>query len=562
QHADSDGGEARSAPFGDSGGAFDVAGVRTDAGQAADGGAGGVDDQEGSDVGDPSVLVDQVRLFDDGRGRAHRVEEVREHEGEDRQEGGDDAERREHLAEVELPQRGERRSRRPGVRQGRHPHQVGDDGGDEDAEDQRSLDSAGVEQDRDRQTDERHSRSPRVGEEELDRDRPLGDLGDQTAVDESDEEDEETDADADRPLQRHRDSFHDRLPETHQHQHQDDETFEDDHAHRSGRAQPVAQNEPEGDGAVDAQTGGERDRVVGEDAHGDAQQPGDERGAGGYRPRVEAGGAEDVGVDEDDVGHHQERGDTGAYLGADGRPPLRELGEGIEAGSDRPDARLCVRHRLLRLVTPHPGVHGEHARRTGQGAAACGATRRGVFLRLNLRSMELRNKVIVVTGAARGIGEAMARRFAREDPAGLVISDIDVDALEKVASDIGAFAVAADVSKERDTVALIDAAEDRFGPVDLFCANAGIGIRGDEQTLDEEWQRLWEVNVMSHVYAARRLVPEWRARGEGYFLPTVSAAGLLTNLKAAQYSVTKHAALAFAEWLAVTYGDEGIKVSA
>src|SRR5690606_5689316 len=316
QHADSDGGEARSAPFGDSGGAFDVAGVRTDAGQAADGGAGGVDDQEGSDVGDPSVLVDQVRLFDDGRGRAHRVEEVREHEGEDRQEGGDDAERREHLAEVELPQRGERRSRRPGVRQGRHPHQVGDDGGDEDAEDQRSLDSAGVEQDRDRQTDERHSRSPRVGEEELDRDRPLGDLGDQTAVDESDEEDEETDADADRPLQRHRDSFHDRLPETHQHQHQDDETFEDDHAHRSGRAQPVAQNEPEGDGAVDAQTGGERDRVVGEDAHGDAQQPGDERGAGGYRPRVEAGGAEDVGVDEDDVGHHQERGDTGAYLGA------------------------------------------------------------------------------------------------------------------------------------------------------------------------------------------------------------------------------------------------------
>jgi len=111
-------------------------------------------------------------------------------------------------------------------------------------------------------------------------------------------------------------------------------------------------------------------------------------------------------------------------------------------------------------------------------------------------------------------------------------------------------------------VALIDAAEDRFGPVDLFCANAGIGIRGDEQTLDEEWQRLWEVNVMSHVYAARRLVPEWRARGEGYFLPTVSAAGLLTNLKAAQYSVTKHAALAFAEWLAVTYGDEGIKVSA
>lgn len=176
--------------------------------------------------------------------------------------------------------------------------------------------------------------------------------------------------------------------------------------------------------------------------------------------------------------------------------------------------------------------------------------------------MELRNKVIVVTGAARGIGEAMARRFAQEQPAGLVVSDIDAEGLDEVASDVGALAIPADVSSEADTVALIDACEDRFGPVDLFCANAGIGIRGDEQTPDEEWQRLWDVNVMSHVYAARRLVPEWRARGEGYFLPTVSAAGLLTNLKAAQYSVTKHAALAFAEWLAVTYGDEGVKVSA
>ncbi|HEX7098746.1 MAG TPA: SDR family oxidoreductase [Acidimicrobiia bacterium] len=176
--------------------------------------------------------------------------------------------------------------------------------------------------------------------------------------------------------------------------------------------------------------------------------------------------------------------------------------------------------------------------------------------------MDLRNKVIVVTGAARGIGEAMARRFVQEDPAGLVISDIDAETLEKVAAEIGAFPTVADVSQEADTVALIDAAEERFGPVDLFCANAGIGIGGDEQTPDEDWQRLWDVNVMSHVYAARRLIPDWRARGEGYFLPTVSAAGLLTNLKAAQYSVTKHAALAFAEWLAITYGDEGIKVSA
>lgn len=176
--------------------------------------------------------------------------------------------------------------------------------------------------------------------------------------------------------------------------------------------------------------------------------------------------------------------------------------------------------------------------------------------------MELRDKVVVVTGAARGIGEAMARRFVAEEPAGIVVSDVDGDELEQVADSIGALAVVADVARESDTVALVDKAEDRFGPVDLFCANAGIGISGDEQTPDEEWQRLWEINVMSHVHAARRLIPEWRARGSGYFLATVSAAGLLTNLKAAQYSVTKHAALAFAEWLAVTYGDEGIEVSA
>lgn len=176
--------------------------------------------------------------------------------------------------------------------------------------------------------------------------------------------------------------------------------------------------------------------------------------------------------------------------------------------------------------------------------------------------MELHDKVIVVTGAARGIGEALARRFTDEGPAGLVVSDRDIDALEAVAADIGAVAVPADISVESDTVALIDSAEERFGPVDLFCANAGIGIAGDEQTGDEEWDRLWDINVMSHVHAARRLIPEWRARGEGYFLATVSAAGLLTNLRAAQYSVTKHAALALAEWLAVTYGDEGIRVSA
>lgn len=156
----------------------------------------------------------------------------------------------------------------------------------------------------------------------------------------------------------------------------------------------------------------------------------------------------------------------------------------------------------------------------------------------------------------------MARRFAREEPRGLVVSDIDAESLDGVAAEIGALAVPADISVEADTIAVIDSAEARFGPVDLFCANAGIGIAGDEQTEDSEWDRLWRINLMSHVHAARRLIPEWQARGEGYFLATVSAAGLLTNLKAAQYSVTKHAALAFAEWLSVTYGDQGIRVSA
>src|SRR5690606_9245588 len=107
----------------------------------------------------------------------------------------------------------------------------------------------------------------------------------------------------------------------------------------------------------------------------------------------------------------------------------------------------------------------------------------------------------------------MARRFGAERPGGIVVSDIDADALAQVADDIGGLAVVADVSQEADTNALIDQAEDRFGPVDLFCANDGVAISGDEQTEDSEWDRRWQVNVMSHVYAARRLIPEWRSRG-------------------------------------------------
>lgn len=156
----------------------------------------------------------------------------------------------------------------------------------------------------------------------------------------------------------------------------------------------------------------------------------------------------------------------------------------------------------------------------------------------------------------------MARRFAHEDPAGLVIADIDLDAAESVAEEVGGIAVQTDVSDAEANRALIEETEDSFGPIDLFCANAGIGMIGDEQSDIEIWDRMWAINVMSHVHAARHLIPAWVARGHGYFLATASAAGLLTNLKAAQYSVTKHAAVAFAEWLAITYGDRGVKVSA
>jgi NAD(P)-dependent dehydrogenase (short-subunit alcohol dehydrogenase family) len=175
--------------------------------------------------------------------------------------------------------------------------------------------------------------------------------------------------------------------------------------------------------------------------------------------------------------------------------------------------------------------------------------------------LNITDRVVVVTGAGSGIGAALARRFAEEKPRGLIVADLDIASATSVASDIGATAVHVDVADPESNDHLIDETEDRFGPVDLFCANAGIGFAGDEQTIPERWDFMWRVNLMSHVHAARRLIPGWLARGEGYFLSTASAAGLLTNLKAAQYSVTKHAAVSFAEWLAITYGDQGIKVS-
>ncbi len=173
--------------------------------------------------------------------------------------------------------------------------------------------------------------------------------------------------------------------------------------------------------------------------------------------------------------------------------------------------------------------------------------------------MNVSGKVVVVTGAASGIGRALAARFVAEGAA-VVAADVD-PRLPEVAAAIGADALRCDVAVERDVVELIDTVEASVGSIDLFCANAGIGASGGVEVADETWNRIWSVNVMSHVYAARALVPRMIERGGGYLLFTASAAGLLTNPGAAPYAVTKHAAVSLAEWLAITHGHQGIRVS-
>jgi NAD(P)-dependent dehydrogenase (short-subunit alcohol dehydrogenase family) len=175
--------------------------------------------------------------------------------------------------------------------------------------------------------------------------------------------------------------------------------------------------------------------------------------------------------------------------------------------------------------------------------------------------MELKDKVVVVTGGASGIGRALCRRFAAEGARGVVVADLAGDGAAAVAEEIGGLGVSTDVSVEADIRTLVDTAESTYGPIDLFCSNAGIAIGGGVDVADEAWDRIWGINVMAHVYAARAVLPGMLARGSGYLLATASAAGLLTNLGAAPYAVTKHAAVALAEWLAITHGDAGIKVS-
>lgn len=175
--------------------------------------------------------------------------------------------------------------------------------------------------------------------------------------------------------------------------------------------------------------------------------------------------------------------------------------------------------------------------------------------------MRLTDKVAVITGGASGIGRAMAERFIAEGARQVVIADINVKQLEQVADEIGALAVPADVGKEEDVVNLVRTAEDRFGQIDLLCSNAGMGGGGGVDASNEVWQRIWEVNVMGHIYAARAVLPAMIQRGDGYLLSTASAAGVLTQIGSAPYSVTKHAAVALAEWLSVTHAHQGIKVS-
>jgi NAD(P)-dependent dehydrogenase (short-subunit alcohol dehydrogenase family) len=172
--------------------------------------------------------------------------------------------------------------------------------------------------------------------------------------------------------------------------------------------------------------------------------------------------------------------------------------------------------------------------------------------------MKVKGKVCVVTGAAGGIGEATARRFAKEGAKGLVVADRDAERLDKVAKEIGALAVAGDIGQESEVKRLIAEAEKKYGEIDIFFSNAGIGRGGHEDATDKDWADSWAIHVMAHVYAARALVPQMLKRGEGYLLNTASAAGLLASMGSAPYGVTKNAAVALAEHLAIQYGDRGI----
>jgi NAD(P)-dependent dehydrogenase (short-subunit alcohol dehydrogenase family) len=180
--------------------------------------------------------------------------------------------------------------------------------------------------------------------------------------------------------------------------------------------------------------------------------------------------------------------------------------------------------------------------------------------------MDIGQRLVVVTGGASGIGRSLCLALADHGAAGVVVADVDGAGAAQTAADIEAgghraLAVTTDMSREDDVKALVARAEEAFGPIGLFCSNAGIIVDGGVEVGDGAWSRIWAINVQSHVYVARALLPGMLARGEGYLVITASAAGLLTELGSAPYSVTKHAAVGLAEWLSITYGDQGLRVS-
>lgn len=175
--------------------------------------------------------------------------------------------------------------------------------------------------------------------------------------------------------------------------------------------------------------------------------------------------------------------------------------------------------------------------------------------------MNLKDRVIIVTGGGRGIGRALCVRFAKEGPRGIVVADRDEAAAKAVAAELGGLGLGCDVTVEADIQRVVRLAEAEYGPVDVFCSNAGSTIKGGVETSDADWQSMWNLHVMSNVYAARAVLPGMLERGEGYLVQTSSAAGLLTEIGSAAYSVTKHATIALAEWLSIHYRRQGIRVS-
>lgn len=176
--------------------------------------------------------------------------------------------------------------------------------------------------------------------------------------------------------------------------------------------------------------------------------------------------------------------------------------------------------------------------------------------------MKIEGKTVVVTGGASGIGRALVQKFKSEGAKNIVIADINAEELNEFNDEIGGKTMVCDVSQEEQVKELVKSTERDFGQIDLYCGNAGIIYKGGVEAPNEQWEKIWQVNVMAHVYATRHALPKMIERANGYIMITASAAGLLSQVGSATYSVTKHAALALAEWLMITHGAQGIKVSA